>query len=234
MTCRRAGSLLRYHLRMNDAALIFDLDGTLWDAAAASTRGWNLALQRMGVSFRVTVDDIRSVSGRPFDQCVETLLPELGPPTDAVLSLLEVHERREIERAGGVLYEGAADGLRELATVYRLFLVSNCPDWYLDAFFRASGLRECFTGWDCHGSSGKGKSRMLLDISQRYRLERVLYVGDTQGDWEAAEEARVEFVYVRYGFGGVGSASLSFDTFGELVQHFLAQGTALGRAAREP
>lgn len=31
-------------------ALIFDLDGTLWDAAAASTYGWNLALQEMGLA----------------------------------------------------------------------------------------------------------------------------------------------------------------------------------------
>ncbi len=70
---------------MNDDALVFDLDGTFWDAAAASTRGWNLALQRMGVSFRVTVDGIRSVSGRPFDECVEVLLPELSPVPEAAL-----------------------------------------------------------------------------------------------------------------------------------------------------
>ncbi len=217
---------------MNDDALIFDLDGTLWNAAAASTRGWNLALQRMGVSFRVTVDGIRSVSGRPFDECVEVLLPELSPVPEATLRLLEAHERREIEAVGGVLYDGVADGLRELAAAHRLFLVSNCPDWYLDSFLRASGLRECFTGWDCHGSSGIGKSRMLLALSEKHRLGRVTYVGDTHGDREAAEEAGMEFAFVRYGFGEVGSASLSFDSFGELVEYFVAQGTAGGRAAR--
>ena len=64
---------------MTPDALIFDLDGTLWDAAAASTYGWNLALEELGLPQRVTVDGIRSVSGRPFPQCVETLLPELSP-----------------------------------------------------------------------------------------------------------------------------------------------------------
>jgi beta-phosphoglucomutase-like phosphatase (HAD superfamily) len=34
---------------VNPEALIFDLDGTLWDAAAASTYGWNLALEELGL-----------------------------------------------------------------------------------------------------------------------------------------------------------------------------------------
>lgn len=41
--------------------LIFDLDGTLWDASEACTVAWNLALTEAGVSSRVlTADNIRS------------------------------------------------------------------------------------------------------------------------------------------------------------------------------
>ncbi len=203
-------------------ALVFDLDGTLWDAAAASTRGWNRALDQMGVSSRVTVDDIRSVSGRPFARCVEVLLPELGPATEHTLRVLEEHERIEIEAVGGHLYQGVAGGLLQLAAVCRLFLVSNCPGWYLDAFFRASDLRECFTGWDCHGSSGLSKAAMLVDLSNRYDLGCATYVGDTRGDREAAEQAGMEFAFVRYGFGDVGPVPLAFDSFGELARYYLS------------
>ncbi len=209
---------------MSDDALVFDLDGTLWDAAAASTRGWHRALGRMGVSSRVTVDGIRSVSGRPFDRCVEILLPELEPVTEATLRLLEEHERMEVEAVGGVLYEGVSDGLQELARVRQLFLVSNCPDWYLDAFLRASGLQGCFTGWDSHGASGVGKAAMLVNVSERHGLGRATYVGDTRGDREAAEEAGMEFAFVRYGFGDVGPTLLAFDSFGRLAHYFLARG----------
>jgi len=203
-------------------ALVFDLDGTLWDAAAASTRGWNRALEQMGVSLRVTVDDIRSVSGRPFARCVEVLLPELGPTTEHTLRLLEEHERIEIEAVRGCLYQGVADGLIRLAAVYRLFLVSNCPGWYLDAFFRASGLRECFVGWNCHGSSGLSKAAMLVEMNDRYALRCATYVGDTRGDREAAEQAGMEFAVVRYGFGDVGPVPLAFDSFGELAGYYLS------------
>ena len=209
------------HARTTHDAIVFDLDGTLWDAAAASTYGWNLALAEMGLSLRVDDDGIRSVSGNPFPRCVEILLPELSPVPESTLRLVEDYERVGIEALAGVLYEGVAEGLRELADVYPLFLVSNCPDWYAEAFFRVTGLAECFTGWDCHGSSGVGKSRMLLNMRERYHLANAVYVGDTQGDRSAAREADMEFVFVRYGFGKAVQASLAFDTFEELVAHFL-------------
>jgi phosphoglycolate phosphatase len=203
-------------------ALIFDLDGTLWDAAAASTYGWNLALEELGLSRRVTVDGIRSVSGRPFPQCVETLLPELSPAPASTLELLESRERTGIELMAGMLYDGVADGLSRLAERYLLFLVSNCPDWYLEEFFRATGLRDRFTGWDCHGSSGIAKSGMLLNLAATHRLEHAVYVGDTQSDRESAEQADMDFAFVRYGFGRVEGASLAFAGFSGLVSHYLA------------
>jgi phosphoglycolate phosphatase len=203
-------------------ALIFDLDGTLWDAAAASTYGWNLALAELGLSRRVTVDGIRSVSGRPFPQCVEILLPELSPAPASTLELLEAGERTGIELVAGVLYDGVAAGLPRLAERYPLFLVSNCPDWYLDEFFRVTALREHFTGWDCHGSSGIAKSGMFLNLAATHRLEHAVYVGDTQGDRESAEQAGMDFAFVRYGFGRVEGAPLSFAGFDGLVSYYLA------------
>lgn len=181
--------------------LVFDLDGTLWDAAAASTKGWNSALEELGASIRVTVDDIRSVSGRPFPECVEALLPGLSPPSETLLATLLVHERAVLERTGGALYDGVAEGLRSLAAAYPLYLVSNCPDWYLEAFLRISGLRAHFAGCDCYGSSGMSKADMLANLAATRRLQAAVYLGDTQGDREAAEAAGMTFVHAGYGFG---------------------------------
>lgn len=202
-------------------ALIFDLDGTLWDAAAASAYGWNIALAEMGLPLRVTVDGIRSVSGNPFYRCVEILLPELHPASDALLEALDRSERAGIEAIAGVLYEGVAEGIPRLAEAYRLFVVSNCPDWYLREFLRVGGLQEYLSGYDCHGLSGAGKPEMLAGMCVRYGLRRAAYVGDTQGDREAAEGAGMDFAFARYGFGAVDVPGLSFDSFGGLVEHFL-------------
>ncbi len=211
----------RYNSQMTYDALIFDLDGTLWDAAAASTHGWNAALEKLGATTRITVDDIRSVSGTPFRQCVATLLPDLHSADQAVIELIEQHERFGIEEVGGVLYEGVAEGLRALAGHHRLFLVSNCPDWYLKAFFRITGLEGCFAGWDCHGMSGLNKADMLRALSLEHGLDRAVYVGDTQGDRDSAGAAGTEFAFVSYGFGATVLPALSFSSFSELVHALL-------------
>ena len=202
-------------------ALIFDLDGTLWDAAAASTHGWNLTLGEMGRPERVTVDGIRSVSGMPFPECAAKLLPGLCPFPRAALEHLEEGERSGIELIPGELYPGVAEGLPRLAERYRLFLVSNCPGWYLEAFFRHSGLQASFIGWDCWGLSGVPKAGMLSNLAATHRLERAAYVGDTRGDQTATDAAGMEFVFAAYGFGSVEGEPLSFADFGGLVAHYL-------------
>ena len=72
------------------------------------------------------------------------------------------------------------------------------------------------------GLSGIAKSGMLLNLAATYRLGHAVYVGDTQGDRESAEQAGMEFAFVRYGFGRVEDAALSFSDFGGLVSHYLA------------
>jgi len=202
-------------------ALVFDLDGTLWDAAAASAYGWNLALEKMGVASRVTAEDIRSVSGMPFTRCVEVLLPELRPASVELLEALDRSERLGISRIAGVLYEGVADGLPRLAEVYGLFVVSNCPSWYLEEFLRVSGFEIYLGGYDCHGMSGKDKPEMLIDLRRRFGLERPVYIGDTQADGQAAARAGMDFGLAGYGFGAIDGVRLLFDSFGELVGYFL-------------
>jgi phosphoglycolate phosphatase len=203
-------------------ALIFDLDGTLWDAAEPTTRGWNRALEELGVTSRVTVAGIRSVAGTPFDGCVEILLPELCPPAESTLRSLDGHEQAAIAESGGTLFPGVASGIRELAAAFPLFLVSNCQDWYLDIFLAKSGLREWFTGLDCNGYSGLPKSGMLLRLAESHHLKHAVYVGDTHGDRVATEAAGMEFAFARWGFGDTSEPPLSFGSFGELAKYFLA------------
>ncbi len=209
------------HVKRYDA-LIFDLDGTLWDAAPASTEGWNRALAQLRLPIKLTPAEIRSVAGNPTPRCFEILLPGLCPMSVENERLFERREREAIEAMGGVLYAGVAEGLRRLSRAYPLFLVSNCLEWYLDFFMRFSGLGACFAGWDCHGSSGKGKPEMFLDLKARYGLRDAVYVGDTQGDRDAATRSDVDFAFARYGFGEVCSWTVAFDSFADLVDYFLA------------
>ena len=47
-------------------ALVFDLDGTLWDTCAPCAAAWNRVLARLGIRFReITAADVRAVAGQP-------------------------------------------------------------------------------------------------------------------------------------------------------------------------
>jgi phosphoglycolate phosphatase len=202
-------------------ALIFDLDGTLWDAAEPTAKGWNCALAELGAQTRVTVEGIRSVAGTPFKGCVEILVPELCPPSDTTLRTIDVCEEEALLESGGTLFLGVEAGLERLVAHYPLYLVSNCQDWYIDLFFEKTGLGRYFAGGDCNGWSGLPKGDMLRRLAERQALKRPVYVGDTQGDHDSAYEAGMSFVLARYGFGSVQEKVLGFESFEELVDHYL-------------
>ncbi len=206
----------------NDA-IIFDLDGTLWNACASSALGWNEGLAELGEPARVTGKQVETVSGKPFEECVEVLLPGLQARRPGSAAVLARHEREAIERCGGVFYDGALAGIKTLSQSYRLFVVSNCQDWYLDLFLKLSGLGPFFAGGDCHGRSRLFKDAMLAHMKRDFRLERPVYVGDTPADQKAALAAGVEFMHAGYGFGKPESPCLSVPSFSALVEHFTSR-----------
>ena len=125
--------------RLECDSLIFDLDGTLWDASEATAKAWTIAAQRLGLDRTLTASQIRSVSGLPFLTCVETLFKaehNFGRVDfNHLQSQLDQQERIELRAIGGTLYEGVASALRILSERFRLFVVSNCQEWYLEELF---------------------------------------------------------------------------------------------------
>ncbi len=65
---------------------MFDLDGTLLDVSNASAIGRNAALSSIGFpNVVISAQDIETVSGRPFQECVKTLLPDISVTDSADL-----------------------------------------------------------------------------------------------------------------------------------------------------
>lgn len=55
---------------------------------------------------------------------------------------------------------------------------------------------------------------------KRNKLKSPVYVGDTQGDFQAAQYAGIPFVYASYGFGEVEAPDYTIGTFQELKELF--------------
>ena len=181
-------------------AVLFDLDGTLWDASAAIVPAWNRVLGKWGKA--VTQADMAGIMGLTDREIAERFLPR-QPEEEALAAVhaAAAAEAEDLRRTGARLYEGVEETLTALAEDYRLFLVSNCMDGYIDAFLHAHGLRGVFTDAAWLGHPAAGKAENIRAICARYKLGKAVYVGDTDGDGAAARAAGTPFIYAAYGFG---------------------------------
>lgn len=205
---------------MNIDGLIFDLDGTLWDASTSCAMAWNSALKKTNIeNIEVTEEMVSGFSGK----LLETIFAENFQfvSREKLNELAIVYEREEavfMKMLGGDLYPGIKEQLPHLANTFRLFIVSNCMKGYIENFLHFHRLESFFTDYTCSGITGRPKAENISALITRNKLLRPVYIGDTKGDFEAAGQNKIPFIYARYGFGHVDDASWFIDDISELEQ----------------
>jgi phosphoglycolate phosphatase len=190
-------------------SVIFDLDGTLWDATTAITRAFQAAKESVDyIEDDVTLAQVQAVTGQPYTVVYERLFPNL--PAHRLDEYRALCARQELAAAvehGGAPYPGLEATLSYLrGRGYRLFIVSNCQVGYVEAFFTHSQLGHYFEGHQCFGTKLLPKSENIREVVAQYGLQAPVYVGDTPGDFAASQAAGVPFIFATYGFGQVSAA----------------------------
>jgi phosphoglycolate phosphatase len=199
--------------------IIFDLDGTLWDSTGNVALAWEKARQQVGyVHEAVTVERVRSVTGMAYDAIFEMLLPDMDAEKrnyfKAICAKSEIDTLNEL---GGDLYPGLEETIKYLASKYKLYIVSNCQNGYIETFLSHCPVAGHFLGHQCYGTKGQPKAENIRDIVNDHQLEAPVYIGDTNGDRDSAAKAGVPFIYASYGFGKVEDGMIAtIDEFSEL------------------
>lgn len=185
--------------------LIFDLDGTLWDASESCVRAWNKALEDKGVTdFVITQHHAHAFAGKLLDDIFAQYFTFL--PREEYQNMANVYAEQEkihMREYGGKLYPDVRELLTELSEKYPLFIVSNCLSGYIENFLQQHQLEHLFTDYECSGNTGRPKAENIGMIIDRNQLKNAVYVGDTVGDFEAAKKNDIPFIYAEYGFGEV-------------------------------
>lgn len=187
-------------------SIIFDLDGTLWDSTKEVAIAWNEVKSRYPeVTDEITADRLKGLFGLLLDEIAVRLFDSV--PREKALELIVEccdYENEYLVKHGADLYPGIEELIEELYKKYKLAIVSNCQDGYIQSFFSVyPQLEKLFIDYEYPGRSGKAKADNIRLVIERNGLNNPLYVGDTQGDANAARTAGIPFVYARYGFGQV-------------------------------
>ena len=205
---------------MNYESIIFDIDGTLWDSRTLVAQAYNEQLRSENLDhLQISAADLMPLFGKVTEELADGLFPSL--PQEERYPLMyrcldhEVKYLRTQECAVG--YSGVRETVAKLAEKHRLFIVSNCQLGYPEVCMDKLGLTPYIEGHLCFEQTGTRKGLTLQTLIQKHNIGSCVYVGDTQGDYEATQEAGIPFIYAAYGFGSPDTYIAKINRFEELL-----------------
>jgi phosphoglycolate phosphatase len=203
-------------------SIIFDLDGTLWDPTEVVVTAWNNVLSNhKEINKKITKEELEAVLGLQVEDIGKKLFPQLDEDLQRqILSECCEVECRYLGQLGGRLYDHAERVLKSLSHKYKLFIVSNCQDGYIETFYKFHKLDKYFLDYENPGRTGLSKGENIKLIIERNNLLKPVYIGDTEGDQKATKFAGIPFIYAEYGFGEVTSFDYSIKNLDELLELF--------------
>ncbi|QCX34731.1 HAD family hydrolase [Caloramator sp. E03] len=202
--------------------IIFDLDGTLWDAVEVIHRSWKKVVSSHS-KFKnfITLEELQSFMGSKIDDIFKSIYKDIDDKDlYKIIDECTQEECSLIRKEGGKLYPNLIETLDALYKKYPLFIVSNCQSGYIEAFLEYHDLHKYFKDYECSGNTGLEKGENIRLVMKRNGIKNPIYVGDAKVDLEATKKVGIDFVYASYGFGSVDSFKIKIDSLKELLLYF--------------
>ena len=188
-------------------SIIFDVDGTLWDTTHVVADAWNEVVRsETSLDLSITPQKLKTLFGKTMPDIAAILFPKEQKENQLrLIDLCCQREEEALRKKSGALYPQLESVLTQLAARLPLFLVSNCQAGYIETFLDCTGFAPYITDHLCPGDTGEGKAENIREIIRRHHLKSPVYVGDTDGDYQAVKSAgdSIPFIFASYGFGFV-------------------------------
>ncbi len=203
-------------------SIIFDLDGTMWDTTEDAANIWSdIAKRYPEVTDEITGPKLKSLYGLPLVDIAVKLFTSV--PAERGIEIMRVCVKEQcpyLTEHGGILIGNIEETLKILSKKYKLFIVSNCEDGYIQSYLEGHNFGSYFTDFACPGTTGLLKADNIKLMVERHGLKAPVYVGDTYGDQTASIDAGVPFAFAAYGFGEATRYDYKLDSFEELAELF--------------
>lgn len=205
---------------MNYGSIILDIDGTLWDSRALVAEGYNIQLKEEGLEHLcVTAEELKPLFGKVLEEIADILFVSIPVPEryELMARCMRRENQHMHEDPCRIGYPGIRETVEKLAEKYRLFIVSNSERGYPELCMEKLGLTPYIEGHLCYGDTGTSKGKTIRTLIEKHNIGSCVYVGDTQGDYEATLEAGVPFIWATYGFGTPEGCTAKISSFEELL-----------------
>ena len=205
---------------MNYESLIFDIDGTLWDSRQLVAEGYNIQLEKEGLQHLfVTAEDLRPLFGKVMTAIADVILASIEPPEryELMERCMQTENDYLFTNECRIGYPKVKETIAELSKKHRLFIVSNSQCGYPDLCIEKLGLTPYIEGHMCFGDTGTSKGKTIRTLMEKHNIGSCIYIGDTQGDLEACQEAGIPFIFCTYGLGTAESWDAKIDAIDELL-----------------
>ena len=187
---------------MPKKAVIFDLDGTLWNTTNQTVESYNRVLKRHNME-EVSRQKVCDNFGNNRVQAAKHFFPSMAYEEAAkILDEVEVDISDSLTNCGDeYVYAGVLEEIKELAKKYELYIVSNCSHRrYIESFVKGARLENYFKDYIAAFEFKLLKYEAILKIIKENNIDKAIYVGDTENDRVAAESASIPFIQCLYGF----------------------------------
>ena len=205
-------------------AIIFDLDGTLWQVIDETLICANKIANKYHQN-SISKDTVCNVFGKNRLDASKLYFPNLDETTAlSYTEEIELTNNDYLYLNGGTLYDGVKETIKELSKNYSLFIVSNTAEVkYIQAFLHSSNLAEYFVDFVASGKvfngldSENAKAEGIVKVIKENNIDSAVYVGDTLIDQNASKKANIPFIWAKYGFNKDLITQYSINNFSELT-----------------
>ena len=193
--------VLERRFSMKYEMIIFDIDGTLWEASEITMIAANSIADEYKEIPKVSIEDIYKVMGLGKRDIAQILMPNVE--LSKAMGYVDLQTKLAIDlinKNGAHIYENVSSVIKYLSKKYKLGIITNNFDDYVKLFLEKSNLKRFFIDYIGNASYGISKKEAIEKMMSRNNVSLACYIGDIKKDMQAAYDANIDFIHAKYGF----------------------------------
>lgn len=197
-------------------AIIFDLDGTLWDTKDSYLYAYHQVLKNHPEITDIKTDEeVQGTMGLTLDIVGKQIFGDYFNIPQLMAECLQ-YSCEYLLANPSTIKESVVKTLNKLKNEIKLFIVSNCPKEYIQVFLKKLNDNSIFKDYR-YLTPITSKEANIADIINDYSIKKCLMVGDSHIDYEACSSNNIDFAFIDSGYRTAQNYNYKITELSELI-----------------